>query len=395
MKFPEADRFGSFPLIPYRFMPPISKILVFLPDLLGDVVIGTPVYRAIREHFGPKARVVGVMRQHLFGLFGGSDWFDELWPFRSIRNEERLGMIEMMRRIRAGRFELALMMSDSIRAALACKFAGVPRRIGYGRYGRDWALNEIVPQPKDGSGRLRTEPLVHYYLRLAGHLSTLPGFGDLRASRIGSHATSSKSARSLRSFMKLELGTLPEDEEDADELLKRWGIRNDRRIVFLHSSGFFGTSRRWPEAYLAVLSQMIVDRLGHDVVILNAPGDEDVVERIVDSTHRDRVFSIYLRNYGVAKALLKRGRLMVSTDSGLARVAQAVGLPIICLYGPSDPLRGANPAAREEILSLECDCQGCEQRHCPKGHTACMNDLFPERVFYQVEKRLGDKRKAA
>lgn len=371
------------------------KILVFLPEHLGDIVIGTPIYRAMREQFGPRGRIVALGRRHQFDLFGGTDWFDDFWPSSGGRNEDRLGAVQIVRQMRKERFDLGVLMDDAVSSGVLSMLGGIRRRVGYSRRGRDWCMTDILPLPKNPDGRVRPEPLIHRYLRIAGHLSSLPE-GDSRLSCPVSLTTSSKSARSLRSFMKLELLTLPEDDIAAEEQLRRWGIRTDRRIVFLHSSGFFGTARRWPEAYLAVLAQMIVDRLNHDVVILRAPRDnDDESAKAVDFTHRDRVFFVHLRNYGIAKALLKRGRLMVSTDSGLAKVAQAVGLPLIGLYGPTTPLRNSNPTGREEVISIDIGCQGCQQRDCPKGHSTCMNDLFPERVFYQVENRLGERRRAA
>lgn len=392
------------------------KIVVFLPHWIGDIVVGTPVYRTLREHFGRRTRMVGVLRRHQFDLLAGTDWFDELWPFRSRPTEEELTCSQLLSCLRRERFDIGILMNLSHRTRALAFFGGVRRRIGYLRgwggipanatvaeetpFGgmpivgipgsgilSDWMISDPVPQPKDVDGKLRSESLVDHYLRLAEYL-----IDGRRAVKMSAET----GIVFFESDKKPQLATLPTDDEAAEGLLERWGIRRDGRIVFLHTNTFRGSARGWPEAYLAVLAQMIVDRLNHDVVILTGQGDHHVSHRIADSTRRDRIFSIHLHDLGPTKAILKRGRLLVATDSSMARLAQGVGLPLLGLYGPTSPARYANPAICEAVSSIDLDCLGCNQRDCPKKHHRCMRDLFPESLFYQIAEHLeSSQRKAA
>ena len=57
------------------------KIAIFLPNWLGDVVMATPALRAMRRHFGPQARLVGILRPYLADVLAGAGWLDEQWFF--------------------------------------------------------------------------------------------------------------------------------------------------------------------------------------------------------------------------------------------------------------------------------------------------------------------------
>jgi heptosyltransferase II len=89
---------------------------------------------------------------------------------------------------------------------------------------------------------------------------------------------------------------------------------------------------------------------------------------------------------GTAKACIRRGRMMVSTDSGPRHVAAAFGLPIVALYGPVLPIWSENPTQQAVNLTLDLPCIGCQKRVCPLGHHRCMRDLTVDRVFEETEK---------
>ena len=54
------------------------RLGIFLPNWIGDVVMATPALRALRNHFGPEAHLVGVMRPYVAEVLAGSTWFDEV-----------------------------------------------------------------------------------------------------------------------------------------------------------------------------------------------------------------------------------------------------------------------------------------------------------------------------
>lgn len=112
------------------------KIAVFLPNWLGDVAMATPALRAMRRHFGPDARMVGILRPYLADVLAGTSWLDEQWFFDPRSNDRLRRAAAIARRMRAEKFDMAVLMTNSFRTAWLAWRSGAEQRIGYVRYGR-------------------------------------------------------------------------------------------------------------------------------------------------------------------------------------------------------------------------------------------------------------------
>ena len=112
------------------------KIAVFLPNWLGDVAMATPALRAMRRHFGPEARIVGILRPYLADVLAGTPWLDEQWFFNPHSKDRTQRVWAIARRMRVERFDMAVLMTNSLRTAWAAWLGRAEQRIGYVRYGR-------------------------------------------------------------------------------------------------------------------------------------------------------------------------------------------------------------------------------------------------------------------
>ncbi len=341
------------------------KIAVFLPNWLGDLTMATPVLRALRRHFGREARIVGILRPYLADVLAGTNWLDEQWFFDPHAKDRGLRPWSVARRMRNQRFDVAVLLTNSLRTAMVAWLGGARERIGYVRYGRGPLLTGKLYPPRAGR-QLVPEPMVETYLKLA------------RAAGCGDESP------------QLELATVATDERSADGAFKQLGIANDARVVALNSSGAYGGSKLWPIEYFAELARRIVDRLGYDVLVTCGPKERDLARQIVALSGSNRVHSLADQpmDFGTAKACIRRCRLMVSTDSGPRHVAAAFGLPLVTLYGPMLPVWSENPTQRAVNLMLDLDCIGCHKRVCPLGHHRCMRDLSVDTVFAAVQQLL-------
>jgi len=346
------------------------KIALFLPNWLGDLAMATPTLRAMRKHFGPEARLVGIMRPYLAEVLGGTDWLTEQWFFDPRARDRRLRNWALSRRMRRERFDLAVLLTNSLRTALVARLAGVPRRLGYVRYGRGPLLTDRLYPQRDGR-RIRTSPVVFTYLALAEAVGCPP------------------------ESPRLELATTEEDERSADLVWTRLGMRDARRVVTFNCSGAYGGAKLWPVEHFARLARLVVRRLDHDVLVMCGPNEREVARDIVQRSDSDRVFSMADQplGLGTAKACIRRGRLMVSTDSGPKHVAAALGKPLVGLHGPFLPELSHNPTQRAERLILDLDCAGCGKRVCPLGHHRCMKELSVETVYAAVLRLLDQERR--
>ncbi len=347
------------------------RIAVFLPNWIGDVVMATPAIRALRRHFGPDAKLYGVMRPYVSHVLEGLDWFDEHIFYAPKSPDRELRSFRLIRRLRKLRLDSAVLMPNSLRTAVLALLAGAERRVGYVRYARGPLLTSGLQPPRQ-DGRLCKHPMVDYYLELAY--------------AVGCPVESPK----------LELATTETDERVADHVFRRLGLHHDRPVVTFNCSGAFGAAKLWPPEYFASLARRLVTSLDHDVLVLCGPNEREIAAKIVGDANHPRVVSLADSplSIGLSKACVKRSRLMVTTDSGPRHFAVAFDVPIVSLFGPTPAIWGENPTAHETALSVNLDCLGCHQRTCPLGHHRCMRDLSVETVFQAVAAGLSPQRKS-
>ncbi|MFQ5417177.1 MAG: glycosyltransferase family 9 protein, partial [Myxococcota bacterium] len=149
------------------------RILLRVPNWVGDAVMATPALRALRAAH-PAAEIVLEGPPHLESLYRGLPHHDS---FAAAPRGAR-AVWARARELRAMAFDWALLLPDSARAAAAPFLAGVPRRLGYARDPlRRIFVSESLPPPRDRSGRRRPIPMIERYLALTRALGC-PDAGD-------------------------------------------------------------------------------------------------------------------------------------------------------------------------------------------------------------------------
>jgi heptosyltransferase-2 len=334
------------------------KIVVFCPNLIGDTVMATPAIRALRRCH-PDARLVGVIKSSARATLDGTTWFDEVHSFhpKSSNPEERT--FGLVRRLRRERYDLAVLFPNSFRSALQAWLAGIPRRVGYARGGRDLLLTDRLTPPLDGSGRFLVTPAVEYYLAIARHLGCPPD------------------------SVHLELATTPDDEAAADSVWNALKLPAVDRVVCLNTGGAFGPAKSWPNPYFATLGRRIADELGYSVLVLCGPGERDNAREIARLAGHPRVVTLADQplSLGLSKACVRRSSLLITTDSGPRHFAAAFNVPVVSLFGPTHIGWTRTNHPRAIHLQHRVPCGPCQRPVCHLRHHRCMTELLPETVY--------------
>jgi heptosyltransferase-2 len=342
------------------------NIGVFLPNWVGDVVMATPALRALREHFGLTARLVGIMRPYVADVLAGTNWLDEQVIYDPRAIDLRLGGWSLVRRLRAMCLDTAILMPNSLRTAWLAWAGGARERIGYVRGGRGPLLNrKLVPAKIEG--RFVPTSAVDYFLELVYAAGCTP------APR------------------RLELATLPADELAAERVWAKFRFRPDRGVVLINTGGAFGAAKLWPSGYFATLARRIAEEQDRGVLVICGPSERDLAREIVKGARHPRVQSLADERLGIAlsKACVRRGKLMVSTDSGPRHFAAAFDVPCITLFGPTHIGWSENYHPGAVHLQLDLACSPCQRRTCPLGHHRCMRDLSIDEVYRAVKAQLA------
>jgi heptosyltransferase-2 len=334
------------------------KIAVFCPNMIGDTVMATPTFRALRGRF-PDARLTAVIRPQTAPVLDGSSWFDEivLSHHRSPSADQRMRAVAS--RLRQGRHDVAILLPNSFRSALLARMAGIPRRIGYIRYGRSLLLTDGLEPPRDAAGNLLPTPIVEYYLALARVL--------------GCRGESPR----------LELATTSHDEAAADRAWAELGLPAESPVVCLNTGGAFGPAKNWPVLSFATLARRLTAECGVSVLVLCGPAERDSARQIALLADDPSVVSLADQplSLGLSKACVRRADLLISTDSGPRHFAAAFQTPVITLFGPTHIAwtRTNHPQALH--LYHPVPCGPCQRPVCPEGHHRCMLELSPGDVL--------------
>jgi heptosyltransferase II len=334
------------------------KIAVFCPNLIGDTVMATPTFRALRQGF-PGAGIVGVIKSRVAPTLDASPWFDD-WIYFDPKSEDYTQRtLAVLSRLHRERFDIAVLLPNSFRPAWMTWLAGIPRRVGYVRYGRGILLTDRLYDRRDASGKRIPTPIVESYLKLV-HC-------------IGCTADS----------VRIELATTIDDEIAADRAFASLGLGGQRRIVCLNTGGAFGPAKSWPVPHFAELARRLADAADVSVLVLCGPGERESAREIVAAAGHRQVVSLADQPLaiGLTKACVRRASLLITTDSGPRHFAAAFLTPVITLFGPTHIAwtRTNHPQAWHILHRVPCG--PCQRPVCPEGHHRCMRDLSPEAVF--------------
>ncbi|MEN8183460.1 MAG: lipopolysaccharide heptosyltransferase II, partial [Myxococcota bacterium] len=320
-------------------------------------VMATPALRALRAaHLD--AEIVLEGRPFLAGLVKGLPSIDEFLPDPG-RTWARV------RGLRRRRFDWAVLLPDSVRAALAPRLAGIPLRVGYARDRlRRALLSDALSPPMEGAGRVPLS-MVERYRRITRRLDC-PDVGE------GLDLVVDEAARARM-----------------EERLQGSGVEPGAPYLVVTPGASYGSSKLWPTASFAAACDAISARHGLQVLLAPGPGEEAIAGEIVRAMHEPALsFQDPPTSLAELVALLDGARLQLGNDTGPRHVAVALGVPAVVVMGPTDPRHTAHLLERQRVLRVEVDCSPCGLKRCPIDHR-CMTRVAPEQVAAAAAELLG------
>ena len=140
---------------------------------------------------------------------------------------------------------------------------------------------------------------------------------------------------------------------------------------------------------------MIVDR-NAVIILTGAPGDRAQVDVVKRELPSDRVLDLSGRvDLVTLAATLMELDLLVTGDTGPMHLADAVGTPIVAVFGPSDAARYAPRGPRSRIVRIDLPCSPCNRIRLPPvrctGHTPdCLGGIAVAQVIHAIDDVLAE-----
>ena len=217
----------------------MTRILLVRLRQIGDVVFTTPALHGLRRHF-PDAHITYLVEPAAAAVVANNPHIDEL--IVSPR-AHLLSDLAVARRLRAGRYDIAIDFHGGPRASLLTWLSGASVRIGYQVAGRAWMYTTRVARTR----QLRPRHGVENQWDLLAALGIPPP--DPRA-------------------FPVEMAVDPEAVSSVSERLARANVRPTDRLVVVHVSAG-NPFRRWaPSAFAATVAALVSRKPGRRVIVV-------------------------------------------------------------------------------------------------------------------------------
>ena len=175
------------------------------------------------------------------------------------------------------------------------------------------------------------------------------------------------------------------DKENAAEAKERLGIgKENRPVLGLLPGAEYGPAKQWPAEHFASVADSMAQR-GWEIWIFGSGKDSAIAREIQENC--ETACADLTGKTGLLEAidLISITSAVVTNDSGFMHVAAALKVPLVAVYGSSDPLHTPPLSDIARIERLDLDCSPCFKRECPYGHYRCLNDLGPERIIKSID----------
>jgi heptosyltransferase II len=336
----------------------MTRTLVIAPQWIGDAVMTQPLI--VRLHARGEAISVAAL-PWVAPVYRAMPQVTEVieLPFAHGRLDwsKRRTMAASLK----GRFDAALVLPNSIKAALIPWLARIPLRVGYQGEGRPGLLNRRLPNP---TGR---PPMVAFYSALARDVSN------------------AAAASTEPPVLRFDAAILQRAVDAA-------GVQADAYWVFAPGAEY-GPAKCWPAQRYAELARALFAAHGQVVLLLGSGKEAALCDEIAAAAPGACRVLAGKTSLIDAMALIAASRGAVSNDSGLMHVAAAFGKPQVAVFGSTSPEHTPPLNARAEVIwlkeELQLDCMPCFERVCRFGHTRCLTEVSASRVATALESKLA------
>lgn len=355
-------------MVSFKMKQP-QRILITRTDRIGDVVLSTPVIKALRDNF-PSSYIAMMVSPFTQELIRGNPYLDEVIIYDKDREHRSvLNSLKFAFYLRRKKFDLAIILHSTNRVNIIVYLAGINNRVGYSRR-MGFLLTKDLPYSKYRGEKHEVE----YNLDL------------LRAMGI--------EVKGASLF-------IPEDSQSeawADDMLESCGIKKEDRFIIVHPSASC-LSRMWPIEKFAEVIKFLIEKYNTRIIIVSGVNDINLAHKLSGLINPAPVSEGYGMKYPVINlagrtnlmqlaSIFRRATLMISNDSGPVHIAVGCGLSVVVLFGRSQPgispLRWGPRGKYDVVLHKKIGCTVCLAHDCQRGFV-CLKSIEVSEVLDAVD----------
>jgi len=342
-----------------------KNILITKPSSLGDIVLALPALTALHKSF-PDAKISWLVRPAFAPLLENHPHLTEIIAF----DRKLLGkawfhfgafgaLVSLVRRLRRSKFDAVFDLQGLFRTASLAWLSGSKKRFGMAN-AREFATifyTHKVPQD------MNCIHMVDYYLKI------------------------------IQAAGATELGVefvLPENPKAADSvggLLASHDVLNDNYAVFVPNSAH--REKCWPIERFAALAEKISSQFGSSIVATGSESEASIIESLKEKANVPIVNLAGQTSLSELIALLKGAKVVISNDTGPGHIAAALGVPIVLLFGRTNPYRLTPYGRKHCIMAVEPENRGLAINSNNPKHD--ITAITVEQVYQKVVEQIDNQ----
>ncbi|MBN2538667.1 MAG: lipopolysaccharide heptosyltransferase II [Deltaproteobacteria bacterium] len=315
----------------------VDNILIRGTNWIGDVIMSLPAVSSVRRTF-PHARIAVLAKPWVAELYRACPDVDDVIVFRSPGIHDGIvGKIRLAEQLRKEKFDLALLLQNAIEAALIVWLARIPLRAGYNSDCRGLLLTHSVQRTR----AIRKIHQIGYYLEMVESL----GFGTAgRAINIAPGDDYSLSAK---------------------KILVEHNIEEEETLIGIAPGASYGPAKMWfPERFAAVADRL-ADEFSARIILFGSSGDRERTDLLQKNSKNLMINLAGETKLSEVIGLIQECDLFISNDSGLMHLAGALNIPLIAIFGSTNPATTSPAGERSIVIHKDVSCSPCLKESCP------------------------------
>lgn len=334
----------------------VKNIIVQMPNWIGDLVMATPILTDLRSTY-PKATITAMVLDKIGGILEADVDIDELFLFSKVKGLiRRMKQRSIVRKLREGQYDLGILLTNSLSSAWRFWQGNVGNKTGFCSDGRRFLLDHPIPFPK----KRHTQHLVATYKQL------LCGIGIPPSSTLP------------RLFIKK--GRL----QAVRELLKRFDIPTHAKLIGIHPGAAYGPAKCWlPERFREVAIRLVENDSAHHVLFVGDAFHKNFINKICSGLPKQIVNLAGQTDLSSLIALISTCSAFLSNDSGPMHIADSLNIPLVALFGSTNPVVTGPYRRSQGILQKKVSCSPCFKKVCPTDFL-CMKNLTVDLVVARL-----------
>jgi len=346
----------------------LEKILIWSADRIGESVMSTPAVRTLCENY-PDVEITLLGTPRVHDIFQFSPRIDRLLIYEKDGEHSGIrGFFQLVRDLRQYNFDAVVLLSPRFMPALVSRLAGIPIRAGAIAAGRGSLLTHGVHETL----AVVKKHKVDMYMRLMLSFGLRSGSYDLELYLFGDQIDAMKAR--VSSLADIKVGEQP--------------------LVGFIPGATYAPSKRWPVERYAELAQLICRDPQARIILFGSKAERANCSEIIAQS--GAAAPKMLNMAGTARlietiALLGECDVLVTSDSGLMHAATALQVPLVALFGATDPQCSGPYSENAVVLNKPVPCSPCNKPRCPKKHLQCMKLITSTDVYAEVASFLAER----